>query len=59
MGEDFGLLVNDEKTRSFLTIAVDEGEAKLKRLIESVDQVLVKYRQPVFYQVSQSEPSPA
>jgi hypothetical protein len=51
-GEDFGLLVNDEGTRSFLTINLEGGGAKVRRLIKSVDEVLPRYKQPVYYEVT-------
>ena len=53
LGGGFGLLVNDERTRSFLTVPVEGGEERLKKLVESVDQVLAHYRQPAYY----SDPS--
>ena len=49
-GRGGGLLVNDERTRSFLTVPVVEGgEERLIRLVKSVDEVLKRYRQPVYY----------
>jgi len=46
----FGLLVNDERTRSFLTVGVGAGCVdRLRRLVASVDSVLARYRQPVYY----------
>lgn len=46
----FGLLVNDEKTRSFLTVGVGAGcGERLRRLVASVDAVLARYRQPTYY----------
>lgn len=46
----FGLLVNDEKTRSFLTVGVGVGcDERLRRLVASVDAVLERYRQPTYY----------
>lgn len=45
-----GLLVNDDRSRSFVTVPVEEGgEGRLRQLVESVDEVLVKYRQPPYY----------
>lgn len=52
VSDDLSLLVNDEGTRSFLALKVDQGTPKLHKLVESVDDVLRKYRQPVYYQVS-------
>ena len=50
-GRGGGLLVNDEKTRSFLTVPVEEGgEERLLRLVGSVDEVLRRYRLPVYYE---------
>jgi hypothetical protein len=43
--------VNDERTRSFVAVKVDQGEAKVLQLIQSVDEVLAKYKQPVYYKV--------
>lgn len=44
------LLVNDERTRSFLTVPIVKGgEERLIRLVRSVDEVLKRYRQPVYY----------
>lgn len=46
----FGLLVNDEGTRSFLTVGAGAGcDARLRRLVASVDEVVRRYRQPVYY----------
>jgi hypothetical protein len=46
----FELLVNDERTRSFLTVGVGAGcDDRLRRLVASVDAVLARYRQPLYY----------
>lgn len=41
------MLVNDDRSRSFVTVPV-EAE-RVGRLGESVDEVLVKYRRPPYY----------
>lgn len=46
----FGLLVNDERTRSFLTVGLGHGcEERLRRLVSSVDEILTKYKQQTYY----------
>lgn len=47
----FDLLVNDERTRSFLTVGAGAGCGdRLRRLVASVDSVVGRYRQPVYYE---------
>lgn len=44
------ILVNDQKTRTFLSIPVTGGtSAGVVRMIRIVDEVLVKFGQPVYY----------
>ncbi|KAF4320471.1 hypothetical protein BBO99_00002612 [Phytophthora kernoviae] len=45
------VLVNDEKTRSFLALRVGEGEQNFSQLLRTVDQCLKRFNQPSYYEV--------
>jgi len=42
--------VNDEMTRSFLSINISEGREEICELISQLDKVLAQFKLPVFYQ---------
>ncbi|KAG7397363.1 poly(U)-specific 3'-to-5' RNA exonuclease [Phytophthora boehmeriae] len=44
------VLLNDEKTRSFLALRVGEGEQHINRLLRCVDQCLEQFKQPTYYE---------
>jgi len=46
------VLVNDEGTRTFLGVEVDQGVPSIVRIIRTVDEVLERYKQPRFYEVN-------
>ncbi|CAI5712832.1 unnamed protein product [Hyaloperonospora brassicae] len=44
------VLLNDDKTRSFLALRVVEGSGEVVQLLRCVDQCLARFGQPVYYQ---------
>lgn len=44
------VLVNDDKTRSFLALRVSEGEKQFLKLLRCVDQCLARFNQPTYYE---------
>eukprot|EP00638_Chattonella_subsalsa_P002077 CAMPEP_0117745468 /NCGR_PEP_ID=MMETSP0947-20121206/7373_1 /TAXON_ID=44440 /ORGANISM="Chattonella subsalsa, Strain CCMP2191" /LENGTH=279 /DNA_ID=CAMNT_0005562615 /DNA_START=29 /DNA_END=868 /DNA_ORIENTATION=- len=48
--EDYQVLVNEQKTRSFLCLNVGGGEAHLANLISRIDPVLLKYKAEAYYE---------
>lgn len=55
ISDESRLLVNEERTRSFLALDVDQGTAQLQKIVNSIDEVLQRYKQPTYYEVSGSE----
>ena len=45
------VLLNDDKTRSFLALRVVEGNGEVVQLLRCVDQCLARFGQPAYYQV--------
>ena len=45
------VLVNDDKTRSFLALRVVEGEDEFEKVLRCVDQCLARFKQPTYYKV--------
>ncbi|KAG6977198.1 hypothetical protein JG688_00000604 [Phytophthora aleatoria] len=45
------LLVNDDKTRSFLALRVAEGEQQFTQVLRCVDQCLSRFELPTYYKV--------
>ncbi|KAI8974741.1 U6 snRNA phosphodiesterase Usb1 [Pilobolus umbonatus] len=43
------MLVNDDKTCSFLTMEIGQGYDKLKECLVSIDRVMTRHQLPVFY----------
>ncbi|KAI9321359.1 hypothetical protein BX666DRAFT_968559 [Dichotomocladium elegans] len=43
------VLTNDEKTRSFITAEIGSGYDQLLSILQSVDRVMERFRQPIFY----------
>uniref|UniRef100_A0AAV1VLB8 U6 snRNA phosphodiesterase n=1 Tax=Peronospora matthiolae TaxID=2874970 RepID=A0AAV1VLB8_9STRA len=44
------VLLNDDRTRSFLALRVVEGESGIVNLLQRVDQCVARFGQPVYYQ---------
>ncbi|KAE9028372.1 hypothetical protein PF010_g1849 [Phytophthora fragariae] len=44
------VLVNDDRTRSFLSLRVSEGEQQLKQVLRCVDQCLARFELPTYYE---------
>ncbi|KAG7387209.1 poly(U)-specific 3'-to-5' RNA exonuclease [Phytophthora pseudosyringae] len=45
------VLVNDDKTRSFLALRVGEGEQQIIQVLRCVDQCLSRFELPTYYKV--------
>lgn len=45
------VLVNDDKTRSFLALRVSAGAQQFNQVLRCVDQCLACFKQPTYYQV--------
>ncbi|KAI9599131.1 hypothetical protein BDF19DRAFT_430193 [Syncephalis fuscata] len=41
---------NDDQTREFISLSVGHGQSQLAKCVQAVDEVLVNFRQPTFYQ---------
>lgn len=48
---EYSILINEYQTRAFLTLAVECGNDELKRLVDVVDQQLLNYGQPTYYDI--------
>ena len=48
----YDVLVNDDKTRTFLCLRVRAGKQPVLHLISKVDTVMRKFNQPVYYEVT-------
>jgi hypothetical protein len=48
------LFVNDERTRSFVSLDIGEGDSQICALIVCIDAVLRRYGQPEYYQTPQN-----
>ncbi|CAN0242521.1 unnamed protein product [Ascophyllum nodosum] len=48
----YDVLVNDDKTRTFLCLRVRAGRQPVLHLISKVDTVMRKFNQPVYYEVT-------
>lgn len=47
----YDVLVNDDKTRSFVCLRVRGGRQLILQLIEKVDPLMRRFKQPVYYEV--------
>ena len=45
------VLVNDDKTRSFLALHVGKGKDEIIKVLRCVDQCLARFNQPTYYKV--------
>jgi hypothetical protein len=45
------VLVNDDKTRSFLALRLEEGEQQFNQVLRCVDQCLLRFGLPTYYEV--------
>jgi hypothetical protein len=48
------LFANDERTRSFVSLGIGEGDSQMCALIVCIDSVLRRYSQPEYYQNPQN-----
>lgn len=48
----YDVLVNEDKTRSFICLRVKGGRHLVLQLIRKVDPVMRKFKQPLYYEVS-------
>lgn len=48
---DVLVLVNDEKTRSFLALRVEQGGAAFLQTLKCVDRCMALFRLPIYYEV--------
>ncbi|CAM9356542.1 unnamed protein product, partial [Discosporangium mesarthrocarpum] len=48
---DYDVLVNEDRTRSFLCLRTAGGSRQVQGLVDKVDQLLKRYNKPTYYEV--------